>query len=133
MRSKSGYQIGRRVERQPFTAAGKELVNATLDQVSDALQAIIPDNQRKGLPVSASAAAREPVLQRLRDRCLKLGAELPWEQRGAILTLLGSAERAFNLIERIDEERRSVTRPVIAATAQTRESDVPGSTVPVPA
>ncbi|TXL72797.1 hypothetical protein FHP25_23790 [Vineibacter terrae] len=33
------------------------------------------------------------------NRCLQLGAELPWVERGAILTLLGSAERAFYLIE----------------------------------
>ena len=30
------YQIARRVERQPFSAVGRELVNATLDQVADA-------------------------------------------------------------------------------------------------
>jgi phosphate:Na+ symporter len=126
------YQIGRRVERQPFTAAGRELVNATLDQVSDALRAVIPENQRKGAPVSASSATREPILTELRDRCLKLGTELPWEQRGAILTLLGSAERAFNLIERIDEERRSVPRPVVTSAAQSATTDLRGA-APVPA
>ena len=42
----------------------------------------------------------------------KPGAELPPVERGAILALLGSAERAFVLIERIDAERRSVARVV---------------------
>ena len=56
------------------------------------------------------AAPRLPALLTLRERCLQLGAELPWAERGAILTLLGSAERAFYLIERIDAERRSVSR-----------------------
>ena len=55
---------------------------------------------------------------------LRLGAELPWVERGAILALLGSAERAFFLIERIDAERRSVSRavPVTETSPQTREA-----------
>jgi phosphate:Na+ symporter len=125
------YQIGRRVERQPFSAAGRDLVNATLDQVSDAMRAIVPDG-RTGAPVSAKAADREPMLQQFRARCLKLGAELPWEERGAILTLLGSAERAFNLIERIDEERRSVPRPLVAVAVQPSAAGLPDA-APVPA
>ena len=44
---------------------------------------------------SAEAEPRLPAIATLRERCLKLGAELPWAERGAILTLLGSAERAF--------------------------------------
>ena len=70
-----------------------------------------------------------PRSQALRDRCLK--ADLPWAERGAILTLLGSAERAFYLIERIDAERRSVSRVVPAAV--TRPGTAPdglGSAVP---
>ena len=45
---------------------------------------------------------------------MSLGTELSWEERGAILELLGSAERAFFLINRIDMERASVPRPVVA-------------------
>lgn len=119
------YQIARRVERQPFSAVGRELVNDTLDQVADAMRAIMPDGSAKGF-VSAQAASRLPKLTALRERCLKLGAELPWAERGAILALLGSAERAFQLIQRIDEERKSVARVVPAAqTAQ--EKQAPGS------
>ena len=125
------YQIGRRVERQPFSAVGQELVNATLDQVADAMRAILPDGQ--GAPASAKAATREAFLQQSRERCLKLGAELPWEERGAILTLLGSAERAFDLIERIEEERRSVQRPVLATATKPQEATMPRGAAPVPA
>ena len=73
-------------------------------------------------PVSAPGAGRRtPRILALRDRCLKLGAELPWAERGAILTLLGSAERAFYLIERIDRRaaigvaRRCAAAPQPAA------------------
>jgi phosphate:Na+ symporter len=45
----------------------------------------------------------------LRQRCL-LANELPGEDRGALLALLGSAERAFYLAERIQSERCSVSR-----------------------
>jgi phosphate:Na+ symporter len=45
----------------------------------------------------------------LRQRCLS-ASELPGEDRGALLALLGSAERAFYLAERIESERRSVSR-----------------------
>jgi phosphate:Na+ symporter len=128
------YQIARRVERQPFSAVGRELVNATLDQVADAMRAITPNGQKDGL-VSATAATRLPGLVALRERCLKLSTEeLPFAERGAILTLLGSAERAFYLIERIDAERKSVSRLVPAAAAQQpREVEAPLGGAAVPA
>lgn len=107
------YQIARRVERQPFGEHGRGLVDTIIDQVSDALRAIIPIDQVNP-PVTAEAEPRVTGLLQLRERCLRLGAELPWVERGAILALLGSAERAFFLIERIDGERKSVARTVPA-------------------
>ena len=54
-------------------------------------------------------------------------------ERGAILTLLGSAERAFYLIERIDAERKSVSGArVVPAAATRRRQGFPGGS-PVPA
>ena len=82
--------------------------------------------------VSAEAAPRVAALLALRDRCLKSGADLPWAERGAILTLLGSAERAFFLIERIDAERRSVSR-YVPEQAAAREAPGLGGAMPVPA
>ena len=50
-----------------------------------------------------------------------------------ILTLLGSAERAFFLIERIDAERRSVSRVVReGARADGRSLEGPREAVPAP-
>ena len=127
------YQVARRVERQSFGQAGKELVDATLDQIAEAMRAITPATQDMR-PVSAAAAPRLPALLALRERCLKQGADLPWGERGAILTLLGSAERAFFVIERIDAERRSVTREVrTPAVATPREADGLGAAAAVPA
>lgn len=126
------YQIARRVERQPFGEAGRRLVDEVVDQVAEAMRAIVPIGQVNP-PVTAEAAPRVALLPALRERCLRLGAELPWVERGAILALLGSAERAFFLIERIDAERRSVSRvvPVAATAMQTREAgDLGEATVP---
>ncbi|AOO83329.1 Na/Pi cotransporter family protein [Bosea vaviloviae] len=126
------YQIARRIERQPFGEIGRGLVDTVVDQVADALRAIIPIDQVNP-PVVADAEPRLKGLLELRERCLRLGAELPWVERGAILALLGSAERAFYLIERIDSERKSVSRSVpAAATAgeQVRNAGSFGAAVP---
>jgi len=128
------YQVGRRVERQIFGNIGRELVNATVDQIAEAMRAIAPEDPNAP-PVSAFAEPRLPALTELRERCLKLGAELPWVERGAILALLGSAERAFYLIERIDAERRSVARVVEPESASAKPMPTGGATqaAPLPA
>jgi phosphate:Na+ symporter len=110
------HQIARRVQRQTFSKDGEELVLATLSKVDDALQSITSDNW-ESQPMVAAASERLPAIATLRERCLQHGPELPPAERGAILTLLGSAERAFMLIERIDAERRSVPRVVPADAA----------------
>jgi phosphate:Na+ symporter len=122
------YQIARRVERQPFSAAGRELVDAMLDEVSSVIKAIAPNGHGEK-PGPIDAESRLPKIQELRARALRL--DLPWEERGAILTLLGSAERAFYLIERIDAERRSVPRAVAAEEAEAKPRPK-GSAEPAP-
>ncbi len=106
------YQVARRVERHPFSAPGKELVNGVIDELAAALQTITADGSVKA---ATNMDDRMPKLTALRERVLKLGSELPAEDRGAILAILGSAERAFYLIDRIDAERRSVARVLPAA------------------
>ena len=108
------FQVARRVERQSFSAVGRPLVDATLDQITRAMRTILPPPAGPGaVPTYAAPGAQEFLLS-TRERCLSLGTELSWEERGAILELLGSAERAFFLINRIDVERASVPRPVVA-------------------
>jgi phosphate:Na+ symporter len=104
------FQVARRVERQEFSAVGRELVDAALEQIAKAMRTIVPSGE--GWAVGPDTDERRQFLLAMRERCLKLGADLPWEERGAILELLGSAERAFFLIDRIDAERKSVPRAV---------------------
>lgn len=113
------YQTARRVERQEFSPVGRGLVNATIDQISEAMGTLAPAASSAAV---AHTEARQQFLLATRAQCLKPEAELPWEERGAILALLGSAERAFFLIDRIDAERKSVVREVPAA----RAADAPG-------
>jgi phosphate:Na+ symporter len=101
------YQIARRVERQPFGPAGLELVLSITALVE------------RGVATALDAGAVRPAtgdLQQaivdLRRRCVQ-SADLPSEDRGALLALLGSAERAFYLTERIELERRSVPREIV--------------------
>ena len=126
------HQIARRVERQPFSGVGKELVEAAIGQVADAVRMIAPEKPAV-LAAPVQAATWLPGVVALRERCLKAGAELSPVERGAVLALLGSAERAFVLIERIDAERRSVprVRAAEAATAQAAFAEV-GRAVPQP-
>jgi phosphate:Na+ symporter len=124
------YQVGRRVQRQKFSNSGQELVNTAMALVVDALQTI-----RSGDPAARpmfSADQRLPAVVELRERCLRHGTELPPEERGAILALLGSVERALVLIERIDAERRSVARVVPADALQPATTGL-GQAAPMPA
>lgn len=117
------FQIARRVERQPFGVTGRKLVDEMLAEVTTAMRAIVPID-KPDRDVSAAADPRIARLGELRTQALRLGDELPWVERGAILALLGSAERAYFLIERIDAERRSVSRtvPVTETGSQTQAS-----------
>ena len=100
------YQVARRVERHPFSPAGRRIVDDILDQISVAVRAIVTG---AGGDVP-EAAELEQFIIITRERCLTLGTDLSWEERGALLELVGSAERAFFLIDRIRTERRSVPR-----------------------
>jgi phosphate:Na+ symporter len=100
------YQVARRIERWQFAPATRELVDATLTQIESVLQAVLVEAHTNG------SEEREQFLLDTRSRALQLGADVSWPERGAVLELLGSAERAFFLIERIAAERSSVPRVV---------------------
>jgi phosphate:Na+ symporter len=111
------HQAARRVGRERFSEPGRTLVDEVLDRIADALRAIAHDQQ--GAPPAAATPAHERVagLLKLRERALRLDGQVDPVERGAILALLGTAERAFLLIEPINAERRSVTRTAELALA----------------
>lgn len=95
-------QITRRIERQLFSGNGQAIVTAILNIVEPAVK-----NGPQGayLPHAHSGQVAD-----LRSLCLQSEQKLGWDERGAILTLLGSAERALHLVQRITDERLSVSR-----------------------
>lgn len=108
------HQFARRVKREEFGPEGRAIVEKIADMIAGGLSGIA----ELGVPVIPAAAHEGEVLA-LRSRCLSGAANLPWTERGAILALLGSAERAFMMIERIDAERRSVPRTGLAPVPST--------------
>jgi phosphate:Na+ symporter len=94
-----------------------------------AMQTIVVPAPNGSAAGGTNASERQHFLLSTRERCLKLGADLAWEERGAIRELLGSAERAFFLIDRIDAERRSVPRVVMRLDTSAPNSPALGSPV----
>jgi phosphate:Na+ symporter len=118
------HQVERRVLRLDFSPPAKELVEAILDHLSHAMKQVLPGMQQER---ETTGEARDAVLLALRQRCLELRDPVTPAERGAILALLGSAERAFLLIDRLEGERRSVPRVVAQpATAADRPAPLAG-------
>ncbi|MHC8406891.1 Na/Pi cotransporter family protein [Pseudomonas sp. TMB3-21] len=118
-------QITRRVQRQVFSANGQAIVAAVLDIVEPAVK-----NGPQGVYLPQ---AHSKQLLELRERCLQPELKLGWDERGAILALLGSAERALNLVQRIDDERLSVSRELGHDEAVQDADSEPGGAFPKPA
>jgi phosphate:Na+ symporter len=102
-------QITRRIERQLFSGNGQAIVTEILDIVEPAVK-----NGPQGTHLPHAFAGQ---IAGLRERCLLNEQKLGWDERGAVLTLLGSAERALYLVQRITDERASVSRELDRETA----------------
>ena len=135
--AESLHQVARRVRREEFSAGAKGIVEEGLVRLDAALDGILPP-PHPGVARAVLPAGHVPVepIEVLRGRVLTAGGVTPGE-RGAILAILGSIERAELLIERIDAERRSVNRAGILARARAAEAarrlDDVGGFAPVPA
>lgn len=109
------WQIARRVTREDFSSPMRALVEEVLDHVGRALAAL-REGRAAGL---ARPEPRDETLLELRARCLRLEDTVRQTERGALLALLGTAERALLLMARLEAGRRSVSRslaaPVVAA------------------
>jgi phosphate:Na+ symporter len=119
------YQLARRVEREPFSPVARELVDATVDLVARAMRVIAAGDVLVSI---VDPDERQAFLLSTRQRCLAPAAHLSWVERGRILELLGTAERAFFLIDRIDAERRTVPR-VMPVARPISEPVLPGTGV----
>jgi phosphate:Na+ symporter len=123
------HQIARRVKRETFSPEARKLVDAILDHVTAALAPVLPG----AATATPRTESRNQILLDLRTRCLRLGSAVKPAERGAILALLGSAERASLLIGRLDAERRSVPRVVEVVSAEPGAARAGGALSPMPA
>ncbi|MFM9975125.1 MAG: Na/Pi cotransporter family protein [Beijerinckiaceae bacterium] len=111
--AESLHQVSRRVKRETFGPQAQEIVTASLDKLDISVRQILP--RPPGLPEPQMPAGHVPAVEDLRNKTLMFGPKVNSAERGAILALLGSVERAEMLIERIDAERKSVDRTIVPA------------------
>ncbi len=116
------HQVARRVKREKFSDQAKTIVDLALNKLDASLRMILPDH---GIPDPRMPAGHVnfPEVDELRARTLAMGPNAGAGERGTILALLGSIERAELLIRRIDAERKSVNRQMVVARAAARKDD----------
>jgi phosphate:Na+ symporter len=135
--AESLHQVARRVRRESFGAQGDAIATAALDKLEYSLRSILPDF---GVPDASLPAGHVafPEVEDLRGRVLSAGHGIVPGERGTLLALLGSVERAELLIHRIDAERKSVNRRAVIASARMgqdkrRSEEGLGTAMPAPA
>jgi phosphate:Na+ symporter len=99
------HQVARHVLPQALSAEAQALVDATLARIGDVVTGL---STPAPLPDPLKLEHQEAFLLRTREKCL--ASTLSWEERGVVLELLGSAKRAFYLVDLVRSERASVTR-----------------------
>jgi phosphate:Na+ symporter len=135
--TESMHQVARRVRRETLGSQAQSIVNIALDKLDNALRVIMPDYGIAD-PKMPAGHVSFPDVEELRARTLALGPNAGAAERGTILALLGSIERAEILIRRIDAERKSVNRQQVLARASARqerrgETVIEGNVAAVPA
>ncbi|MGV6875520.1 Na/Pi cotransporter family protein [Pseudochelatococcus sp. B33] len=134
--TESLHQVARRVKREKFGPQAQAIVDVALDKLDNALREILPDYGIAD-PQLPAGHVSFPEVEELRARALALGPNAGAGERGTILALLGSIERAEFLVRRIDAERKSVNRQSVLARAARQQAPDPrtdeGGLTPVPA
>ncbi len=108
--SESLNQIARRVQREQFSTPGQSLLDEGVGHLEQRLSTLTSDadtvdDDLTGEPIVLGHAEFEAMRWRVID-----AADIPASEKGALLALLGSMERAESLIDRIQQERLSVDR-----------------------
>ena len=117
--TESLHQVARRVKREKFGADAKAIVDTAVSKLDVAMRAILPDYGVADARMPAGHTSF-PEVEELRANTLALGPNAGAAERGTILALLGSIERAESLVRRIDAERKSVNRQNVLARARSR-------------
>ena len=119
--SESLNQIARRVQREQFSAPGQVILDEGLGHLEQKLSTLIADADTVDdalLGEPPALAMGEAEFEAMRWRVID-ASDVPPTEKGAMLALLGSMERAESLIDRIQQERLSVDRDQAAVFAGT--------------
>jgi phosphate:Na+ symporter len=119
------HQVARRVLREEFSSEAKPLVEAVLNRIAGQMRLVLPAG---GGPTASGDSSLS--LTDLRERTLRLGQAVQPGERGAILALLGSAERAGLLVNRLEEERRSTPRLIQTSSQAQPSTPLAGAALP---
>ncbi|WP_394276305.1 Na/Pi cotransporter family protein [Luteococcus sp.] len=104
------HQVARRADREEFSPASQVFLEESLDALDAHLRRIVAvDDASAAVP---QEMREEKDVLELRERIVS-SPSLPAGERGALVALLGSVERAQQLVERIEVERASVDRGTI--------------------
>jgi phosphate:Na+ symporter len=108
--SESLYQIARRVKREPFSDAARDVLALGLERLDLGMNTVLfADEAQPRMPAGHSVV---PGVEELRWKALQ-SRDVAAGEKGALVALLGSIERAEGLIERLRAERASVDRSAI--------------------
>ena len=138
--AESLHQVARRVKREDFSSQARIIVEGGLARLDAAMNRILPLPAGMKPAVLPAGHIQVDEIADLRTRVLTTGSAITAAERGAILAILGSIERAELLIDRIDAERKSVNRAGVLSRvrrasdpAQKAPRETDGGLAPVPA
>lgn len=113
------HQIARRVQREEFSEAGNTFVQTALGRLESTMQLLEqPDATQPPMDRDESALA---AFEEIRWGVIDSEA-VPSNEKGAIIALLGSIERAEALMARVLAERASLDRDIAALVARQGQS-----------
>ena len=129
--SESLYQIARRVKREPFSDAARDVLALGLERLDQGMNTVLfVDGAQPRMPAGHSVV---PGVEELRWKALQ-SRDVGAGEKGALVALLGSIERAEGLIERLRAERASVDRSAImrqrVASGETPKTPSPSGFAP---
>lgn len=109
--TESLHQIARRVRREEFTEHGKAFVDEGLEGMERKLAGLLRTADDPAPSLLPAGHTKQADFEEIRWRVIDNG-KVPAGEKGAILALLGSIERACGLADRIADERASVDRNI---------------------
>ena len=109
--NESLHQVARRAERAEFSPAGQAIIEGLVSRIENSMNAVDGEAER---PRTPAGAQRDAELAGTRAEILGTTG-LPDGEKGALLALLGTVDRAESVVDRLQTARASVSRHLVVA------------------